>query len=598
MRMGNIQRKQAVIAGLWLALIAAAVLGLVLTRPSAPPPSRFRAPRGTWARLRNLVDQKPLETARALAAQAWTREEHPLARRALNVADDAVDLAFATALRDAAAHPAPPTEEIRKITAHLKETETSVVADQEAIEALQGLKSKNEPEVQQEIALAQAQLALDQDDVANARQDLMRAGGDLQGALKRMLDAHLATHAAVNLPNTPPFQESWALASHLRTWQWLRGKLQQLASASQQALDAAAALNKAHDELAARVEQQKSGETGSVRDAVRAVRRTSEDTKSLADYVKRIQDQQDLSEIYRDWGAVVTIQQRASVHGMILDLLWILLICVAAWVALVAIGRFGASLDAERKRLRSLQFAVRLVVQMAAVAATLIVLLGSPGQLTTVIGLAGAGLTVALKDFIVAFFGWFVLMGNNGIRVGDWVEINGIGGEVVEIGLLRTVLLETGQWSDAGHPTGRKVAFVNSFAVEGHYFNFSTSGQWLWDEIQVVVPSGEDPYRVLKAVQDLVAAEAQENVRQAEQEWQKVARGHALQSFSAAPAINVKPTDTGVNITVRYITRAHERFEMRSRLYRAIVELLHTRGAGNTVKTDASDAGKAADGAS
>jgi len=588
--MGHLKRKQAVIAGLWLALMAAAVVGLVLTRPSAPPPSRFRAPRAALARLHNRVDQSPVETSRALAAQAWTREEHALARRALSVAGDSVDLAFATALRDAAAHPTPPTGEVRKIQAHLKDAETSVLADQAAIEALQGLKSKDDPEVQQEIALAQAQLALDQEDAANARQDLMRTGGDLQGTLKRMLDAHLATHTPVNLPNAPPFAESWALASHLRAWQLLRGKLQQLASASQQASQATAALSKEHDELEARVEQQKSGEEKSMRDAVTAVRRTSEDTKSLADYDKRIQDQQDLSEIYRDWGAVVAIQQRASAHGIIQDLLVIVLICLAAWVALAAIGRFGASLTAERRRLRSLQFAGRLAVQMVAVLAIVIVLLGAPGQLTTVIGLAGAGLTVALKDFIVAFFGWFVLMGKNGIRVGDWVEINGIGGEVVEIGLLRTVLLETGQWSDAGHPTGRKVVFVNSFAVEGRYFNFSTTGQWLWDEIEVLVPSGDDPYRVLKSVQELVAAGAQENVRQAEEEWKKAAQGHALQSFSAAPAINVKPTSMGVNISVRYITRAHERFEMRSRLYSAIVELLHTKGARQEAKPDAPEA--------
>ena len=85
-------------------------------------------------------------------------------------------------------------------------------------------------------------------------------------------------------------------------------------------------------------------------------------------------------------------------------------------------------------------------------------------------------------------------MGNNGIRPGDWVEINGVGGEVMEVGMLHTVILETGSWADAGHPTGRKVTFVNSFAIEGHYFNFSTSGQWLWDELQVVVPIGRDPY--------------------------------------------------------------------------------------------------------
>ena len=118
-------------------------------------------------------------------------------------------------------------------------------------------------------------------------------------------------------------------------------------------------------------------------------------------------------------------------------------------------------------------------------------------QVGTILGLAGAGLTVALKDFIVGFLGWFVLMGKNGIRLGDWVEINGVTGEVVELGMFRTVLLEIGNWTDSGHPTGRRVTFTNSFAIEGHYFNFSTSGQWLWDELQVILPSGQDPYPIV-----------------------------------------------------------------------------------------------------
>ena len=107
-------------------------------------------------------------------------------------------------------------------------------------------------------------------------------------------------------------------------------------------------------------------------------------------------------------------------------------------------------------------------------------------------GLAGAGLTVSLKDFIVAFIGRFVLMGKNGIRVGDWVGINGVTGEVVELGLFHTVLLETGNWTESGHPTGRRMRFTNGYAVEGHYFNFSTSGQWLWDVLTVVLPRGQN----------------------------------------------------------------------------------------------------------
>jgi small-conductance mechanosensitive channel len=205
-----------------------------------------------------------------------------------------------------------------------------------------------------------------------------------------------------------------------------------------------------------------------------------------------------------------------------------------------------------------------------------LVVFGLPSQLSTVLALGAAGLTVALKDFLVAFFGWFVLMGRHGIRAGDWVEINGIGGEVVEVGLLRTILLETGNWNDAGHPTGRTVSFVNSYAIEGHYFNFTTAGQWLWDELDVLIPSGEDPYYLTNSVLKLVAEQTQQASVEAENEWRQAARRSSIQNFSAQPAINVRPTSLGVNLVVRYVVNAHTRYEVRTLLYQAIVELLHT----------------------
>lgn len=114
--------------------------------------------------------------------------------------------------------------------------------------------------------------------------------------------------------------------------------------------------------------------------------------------------------------------------------------------------------------------------------------------------------------------------------------------------MFHTVLLETGNWSDSGHPTGRRVTFTNSFAVEGHYFNFSTSGQWLWDQLQVVVP--------------------------AEQEWHRAVPTQRSKTFSGTPGVNVKPVVGGVEIAVCYITRANERFLLRAKLFQAAVDLL------------------------
>jgi small-conductance mechanosensitive channel len=235
----------------------------------------------------------------------------------------------------------------------------------------------------------------------------------------------------------------------------------------------------------------------------------------------------------------------------------------------------------DRRQVETLRTVTRVSVQILAVLLILLVIFGPPTQLGTILGLAGAGLTVALKDFIVGFLGWFVLMGKNGIRLGDWVEINGVTGEVVELGMFHTVLLETGNWTDSGHPTGRRVTFTNSFAIEGHYFNFSTSGQWLWDELQVVLPSGQDPYPVIDAIQKKVSEATSEGARQAEQEWKSAAQSRDMSTLSAAPAINVKPVIGGVEIAVRYITRANERYQLRAKLYQTAVDLLGTKNAAH-----------------
>jgi small-conductance mechanosensitive channel len=300
------------------------------------------------------------------------------------------------------------------------------------------------------------------------------------------------------------------------------------------------------------------------------------DEKNLADLGKRIHDEQKLNDIYARWMGLVDARQRAALHNMIEVLLWILLVVVMVYLANRVIERFTRDLKTENKRAETLRAVLKFSAQAVGAIAILLLIFGLPNQTTTILGLAGAGLTVAMKDFLMAFLGWFSLMGRNGIRVGDWVEINGVAGEVVEVGLLKTVLLETGNWTDAGHPTGRKVSFMNSFAIEGHFFNFTTSGQWMWDELRVTIPASLDPYAVIEGIQKLVTKETEASARKAEEEWQHTTNRYRVQAFSAAPALNVMPSgDGGVEVQIRYITRAYERHEMRKKLYEAVVQLMH-----------------------
>jgi small-conductance mechanosensitive channel len=204
----------------------------------------------------------------------------------------------------------------------------------------------------------------------------------------------------------------------------------------------------------------------------------------------------------------------------------------------------------------------------------LLVIFGTPRETPTILGLATAALTIALQDFIIAFLGWFVLIGKNGIHVGDWVEINGVSGEVTDVRLFTTTLLETGTLADRGLPTGRRISFINGFAIRGKYFNFSTSGQWMWDEITLSLPTTKNVHDLLERIQKTVVAETEKNASLAEQEWKRGAHGGSLSHFSATAVENLRPSASGIDVLVRYVTRASERFEVRNALYQKLIEIL------------------------
>jgi len=551
-----------------------------------------------------IVDERPLPAARALAPLALTPEEQRFAEEATRIADHEVDLAFADALRQAAAQR--PADDPKNHDLYLK-MQTAQVALLDVLSRIEQLKAKlavakptEKDALQDQKDLLDAEQALDEDEVEDAQQELIRTGGDQQTAIQRQRDQHEAgehelEQRQAQAPATTPAINLNAgnLADQVRAGIWLRDKQRQLEAARAQAEDIGNNLAQQHQSLQSRVHEQKSqrddtkqravdlrtgAAAGKVSKAdtsstVNSLKRYSSDQKLLSGLDKRIQDELELRQIYGNWLDVTASQQRAILHRMLRSLLWILLVAVLVYCGSLMVNHFYTQAMAGKKDLLTLRGVIRFTLQALGVLAVAFIVLGVPNQMPTILGLAGAGLTVALKDFIVGFFGWFVLMGRNGIRVGDWVEINGVVGEVIEIGLLRTVLLETGNWTDTGHPTGRKVAFVNSFAIEGHYFNFSTAGQWLWDELQVEVSQGENPYPLVEAIQRLVEEETRASAQQAEQEWKKSA-GYR-QSLTVSPAIHLRPTGAGIEMQIRYITSASERFATQAKLYEKIVGLLH-----------------------
>lgn len=593
------------------ALVLVVFLGLTVygvIRTSEPPPTPPSEGKAKSITVQTpLVDQKPLKTVQGLAQSVSAPEEVPLAKEALRLANDELDLAYEAALRDAREHPPALSEEAKEAKERLQKAQKLMEEDEARMAGLKDRIAKThapdtKEKLQEQFDSVEADHDLASDEADDAHEDFRRAGGDLAGRVQDAQKQHKeARQAKPAIPE--PVSEApvpFGLVHLYAGWSKLHAKQLQLWSAKQDAENTAALLALKHNTLETKLEaeKEKSAELShharqkkapggapwgladdqrSAEELAAATDRTwqlASEQEVLANYDRRIETNKQLAAVYGDWIDNVALRQRSLVHRALTAILIILAIGIAAIYFSTLMDKVVNRLNMDRRQLQSLHTVTRVGVRFVAFLCVLVVVIGAPGQLGTFLGLATAGLTVGLKDFIVGFIGWFVLMGKNGIRIGDWVEINGVTGEVVEIGPFHTVLLETGNWTDSGHPTGRRVTFTNSFAIEGHYFNFSTTGQWLWDELQLVLPYGEDPYPVIEAFQKKVAEATKQSAAQAQEEWRRATRSREMSSFSVAPAISVKPVVGGIEMAVRYITKANERYELRTKLYQAAVGML------------------------
>jgi small-conductance mechanosensitive channel len=574
-------------------LLIASVYGLVLTGRQSP--ARASGNPTASADSAPLVDQTPLLTAQALVRLPTTAPEQPSAQNALRIADEEMDLSFAQAVLDATQHPPALSAEAKEIQSRLQSAEDALAAQQARVAQLTAADSKatgaQKDTLDSQIALAMAELELRQDEVDDAREDLIRAGGDPQDRIQQMVQEHeTVSHSSdsTKVSVTAP-AEAHGMLQELQQWWALHQKQLLLWRAKAEATASAQTLAAKHTALDSQVgnAETTSNADGQPESAtlLKSTKKQAAGRKSLSTLDKRIENEKQLATVYGQWIDAVAAEQRRLLNGALRGLVIILPVLLIGLFLDDWLVHLLHRLHGDRRQIETLRTVVALTLQVLGVLLVLLVIFGPPTQLGTVLGLVGAGLTVALKDFIIGFVGWFVLLGKNGIRAGDWVEINGVTGEVVELGIFHTVLLETGNWTDQGHPTGRRVTFTNSYAVEGHFFNFTTSGQWLWDELKIILPTGQNPYPVIDAIHKKVLEETKENVRMAEQEWHTTARGHNLKALSAEPTINVKPTVGGTEIAIRYITRAGERSQFRASINHALVDLLSAADSGSVVQT-------------
>jgi small-conductance mechanosensitive channel len=581
-------RARKIAIGIMLTVLAITSAGVFFTRGVMEYLPFLQAKKGNWTGdyvARGVVDQRPWQTAATLAALAQSTEENEFAREAERLADHEVDQAFSQSLRQASLDKPQLSDKGLELQQRVNRLQETIKADQARIASLTTATNSGDPSSNaSDLEIAKAQLGLDQNELADAVEDLSRVSGDQRSKIQQELAARQTAMKkyATDTASRDEGQNAVASAEQYRTMAQQISALRSLyhrrdliTQAEQLAKADVAALTDDQSRLHSEATKASAkAESLSRSERVSQLQYMAAQQNILSLLNDRLDTQQQLVALYSRWGRQVEIQRKIIIHLLLQSLAFIAAICaltiLVGWALLLALERFIR----DHRQRQTLKTVVNLGSQLVGLLFILLVVFGVPRQMPTILGLATAGLTVVFQDFILAFCGWFVLMGPNGIRVRDWVEIDGVGGEVVELGIFRTWLLETGNWTAHGHPTGRRVSFLNGYAIRGKYFNFSTVGQWMWDEIKISVPPGTGIHPLIEKIYQATVAATEADAKMAEAEWKRVTHEEGSPQFSAMPSVNLRPAGAGIDIHVRYITRAGVRLEKRNHLFETVIDLM------------------------
>lgn len=206
--------------------------------------------------------------------------------------------------------------------------------------------------------------------------------------------------------------------------------------------------------------------------------------------------------------------------------------------------------------------ASKLIGRTAAVITLIILLIYlSPKEsdLITILTVIGAGLAIGLREVLLNFVGWINLAVRSTFEQGDRIEVNGVKGDVVDIRLMQSTLMEVGGWVEAEQSTGRIVHFPNSWVFQHTVYNYTRGFKFVWHEFGVTVTYRSD----WEAARDIMLEHAEESAaiveHQAKQELRRMSREYLVHYSILTPYVYVRLTENGIRLTLRYLTQVRKR---------------------------------------
>jgi small-conductance mechanosensitive channel len=194
-------------------------------------------------------------------------------------------------------------------------------------------------------------------------------------------------------------------------------------------------------------------------------------------------------------------------------------------------------------------------------------------SLLTYFGLISAALVVALQDPISNIVGWAFILWRKPFEVGDRIQIDGNSGDVIDMRLFQFTLMEIGNWVDADQSTGRILHIPNKTVFNSVLANFSKGSDYIWNELPVLITFESDWRLAKRLLQSITDQHVTEIEQEAEASFQKAARQYLLQYNKLTPKVYTSVRESGILLTIRYLSEPKQRRDTEERIWEGILEV-------------------------
>ena len=193
-------------------------------------------------------------------------------------------------------------------------------------------------------------------------------------------------------------------------------------------------------------------------------------------------------------------------------------------------------------------------------------------RIATFAGILGAGLAVALHDTIANIAGFLFIMLRRPFEVGDRIEIEGVAGDVIDIRVFQFSLLEIGNWVDADQSTGRILQVPNGKVLRAVTASFNKGFDYIWHEIPVLITFESDWKKAKGILEKIVDDDSFVVAEEVERQLRRAASRYLIYSGKVTPIVYTTVRDSGVLLTVRYMTKPKTRRGTEQQLWEQILE--------------------------